>query len=332
MTPWRRLRLAALALLVVVAVGTVGYGAFGFSGVDALYQTVITITTVGFREVRPFSTGEKFFTIGLILVGVGTALYAVSALIEALIEGQLRELFGRRRMERKISNLGDHVVLCGWGRVGRVIAGRLSDAGIEVVVVDIDPVRLADLALPSIVGDATDDAVLEAAGIRRARALVAAMSSDADNLYVTLSGRNLRPDLFIVARARVASSEEKLRRAGADRVVNPQAIGGTRMAALLLHPHVAEFLDVVSQGGDVEFRVEELLLPGDSPLADKTLRDTRLRSETGVNVVAIREPGGAFVTNPGPETRLVPGQVLIAFGTDPQLSALWALIGREDRR
>ncbi|HZT65899.1 MAG TPA: potassium channel protein [Acidimicrobiales bacterium] len=321
-----RIRAAATALTLVVLGGTLGYWALGFSPLDAVYQTVTTITTVGFREVHPLTTAGKVFTIVLILVGVGTALYTFGVLLEALIEGQLAEMFGRRRMERKIAGMSDHVVVCGWGRVGRVIADRVSDKEVPLVVVDIDASRVANIEHPAVVGDATDDAVLREAGIDRARALVAAMSSDADNLYVTLSGRTLRPDIFIVARARVTSSEEKLLRAGANRVVNPQAIGGSRIAALLLQPHVSEFLDVVSHGGDVEFRLEEVRLPTGSPLAGQTLRDSRLRARTGALVLALRQPDGSFITNPSPDTVVTADQVLIAIGTETQLGDLTRLV------
>jgi voltage-gated potassium channel len=208
--PWRRVRLALLAVVLVLATGTVGFSLiFGVGILQALYDTANVVTTIGFRE-QPRSTGAKVFSIVLILVGVGTVLYAFSVVLEAIIEGHLRDLFGRRRMERRIGAMHDHVIVCGWGRVGRAIADHLGQSQ-ELVVVDNDPARLDDVPYPTVQGDATDDAVLERAGVQRCRALIAAVSSDADNLYLTLSGRALRPDLFIVARARVGSSEGKLR-------------------------------------------------------------------------------------------------------------------------
>ena len=194
----------------------------------------------------------------LILAGVGTALYAFSVVLETLVEGHLRQHFGRRRMEREIARMTGHAIVCGWGRVGRAVGGYLAGQGAQVVVVDLDPERVAERPYPALIGDVTDDDVLRKAGIMRARALVAAINTDAENVYVTLSARALRPDLVIVARARTEESEPKLLRAGATRVVNPQRIGGQRIAAAALQPNVVEFLDVVMHDGSLEFRLEEV--------------------------------------------------------------------------
>ena len=327
MSHWRRLGGALALLLTVLVIGTIGYVVLGFGPVDALYQTVTTVATVGFREVQPLSTAGKFFTMALILVGVGAALYAFSVLIETLIEGRLLHLLGRRRMERNISSMQDHVIICGWGRVGRSIASEVAETGRPLVVVDHDENRLDACPHPTVLGDATEDAVLVAAGIERASALVAAVDVDAANSFITLSARALRPDLFIVARARSLDSEEKLRRAGADRVVNPQHIGGARMAAFVLRPHVAEFLDVVMHERNLEFRLEELDIASDSPIEGLTLRDAHLRDRTGALVLALRDPQGRFLTNPPPDTRIDAGHVLIAIGTETELQALAELIG-----
>ena len=308
-------------LHLVVGCGVAGYMLLGFSLLDAVYQTTITVTTVGFREVRPLSSAGKVFTIVLILLGVGTVLYTFTTLVEAVVEGQLLSR-GRRRMERQVAGLSGHVIVCGWGRVGRVIARYVAGGGQEVVVVDRDPDRLAEVPHPTVQGDCTDDTVLVQAGIERCRVLVAALDTDADNLYVTLSGRTLRPDLFVIARARVEASEEKLRRAGANRVVNPQHIGGARMAAFALQPHVAEFLDVVMHDGSLQFRLEEVKVAPSSPLAGHSLRDSHIRDHTGALVLALRDGDGGFATNPDPSTVVQPGQVLIAIGTDEQLRRL----------
>ena len=322
MPDWRRLRLALAMLAGVFVVGTIGYVILGFSVLDAVYQTVTTVATVGFREVQPLDDVGKIFTIVLILVGVGTALYTFSVVLETLFEGHLRALFGRRRMERQIETMRGQVIVCGWGRVGRAIADELTAAGADLVVIDLDPARVAEAAVPAVVGDATEDRVLEAAGLLRARALVAALDSDAGNLFVTVSARSLRPDLFIVARARVEESEEKLRRAGADRVVNPQSIGGARIAAFVLQPHVTEFLDVVMHDRGLEFRLEEVLVPPASSAAGKSIRDAQLRDRTGALVLALREEDGSFNTNPSPDTTIRAGHILIAIGTPTELDAL----------
>jgi voltage-gated potassium channel len=320
--PWRRLSLGLSLFVSVIVAGTIGYAVLGFAPLDALYQTVTTITTVGFREVEEFGTSEKAFTIVLVLAGVGTALYTFGVLLETLVEGRLTDHFGRRRMERRINDLDDHVIVCGWGRVGRTIAAFVAGAGREVVVVDQDATRVAKAGGLTVLGDATDDAVLRSAGIDRARSLIAALDTDAANLYVTLSGRALNPNLFIVARARVESAEAKLTQAGADRVVNPQQIGGARMAAFALHPHVAEFLDIVMHDGSLEFRLEEVAIPTGSALAGQSIRDAHLRDQTGAMVLAMRDAAGRFNTNPPPDTIIEPGHVLIAIGTTVQLKAL----------
>lgn len=319
---YRRVVLGLLGLAVVIAAGTVGYTLLGFGALDALYQTVTTITTVGFREVEPLSETGKVFTIFLILTGTGTALYTFTVALETLIDGHLRDLFGRRRMERQMASMTGHVIVCGWGRVGQSIARYLSHAGQELVVIDRDPERIPEIPHPHVLGDVTEDEVMRAAGIERARTLVAALDTDAANLYATLSGRSLNPELFIIARAHTDSSEPKLERAGANRVVNPQRIGGARMAALALQPHVAEFLDVVMHDGDLEFRLEEIRVPEQSPLAGRSLRDAHIRDRTGALILALRAKDGEFTTNPPPETEIAPGHILIAIGTPDQLCAL----------
>ncbi|MDQ1566551.1 MAG: voltage-gated potassium channel [Actinomycetota bacterium] len=326
MEAWHRLRFGVAALVAVLVVGTAGYVALGFSVLDAIYQTVTTVSTVGFREVQPLSSGGRVFTVVLILVGVATALYTFTLILEAVVEGQIQEVLGRKRMERQISRMADHVIVCGFGRVGRNLARYVSGAGQDVVVIESDPDRAAQAEGSAHVvrGDATSDEVLKEAGIERARVLVTALNTDADNLFVTLTARSLCSELFIVARARVESSEAKLAQAGADRVVNPQRLGGSRMAAFVLQPHVVEFLDVVMHDGSLEFRLEEVPLPDGSPLAGRSLREAHIRDSTGALVLALRDSGGEFTTNPPPETVLVAGQILIAIGTEGQLEALAA--------
>jgi voltage-gated potassium channel len=325
-TNWRRLSLALSTLAGIIVVGTFGYVLLGFSPLDALYQTVTTVATVGFREVEPLDAAGKVFTIVLILVGVGTALYTFTVLLETLIEGHLAELFGRRRMERQIDALRDHVIVCGWGRVGRAIGDELLAAGTPIVAIETDDGRAASSIVPIVHGDATEDPVLEKAGIDRARAVVAALDTDAANLFLTLSARALRPDIFIVARARVHDSEEKLRRAGADRVVNPQSIGGARIAAFVLQPHVTEFLDIVMHDRNLEFRLAEVAVPQGATVAGRSIRDAQLRDRTGALVLALREQDGTFHTNPPPDTPLREGHVLIAIGTADELVALHDLV------
>ncbi len=320
--PFRRVRIGLLALALVLVVGTGGYLLFGFGPLDALYQTVITISTVGFTPPHDLDAGSKAFTIVLILVGVGTALYTFSAVLELLIDGHMRDLVRRRRMEREIARMSGHVIVCGWGRVGREVARFLANAGRDVVVVDRDPDRLGEVPYPVVHGDVTDDATLTAAGVDRAATLVAALDTDADNLYVTVAGKSMRPDIQIIARARNESSEPKLVRAGADRVVNPQQLGGDRMASFVTQPHVVDFVDVVMHAGTLEIRLGELDVSASSPLSGATLRSAHLRDVTGALVLAIRRPDGGFVTNPTPRSTIEAGDVLISVGTVEQLESL----------
>lgn len=324
-TGTRRSRRSILLFTSIVAIGIVGYSFLGLSALDALYQTVITVSTVGYREVGNGDTSSsayRLFTIFIILGGVGTAFYTLGVLFETLVEGTLTDQLWRRRMEQSIGAMSGHVIVCGWGRVGRTIARDIAGSGRDVVVIDIDPERTADIELPFIEGDATDDGVLSAASIERAGALVAALDTDAANLYVTLSGRSARPDLFIVARARVESAEPKLTQAGANRVVNPQHIGGERIAAMVLQPSVADFLDVVMHDGSLEFRLAEIEVHAGSPVAGMSLRDAHLRDRTGAMVLAMRDGDGGFRTNPPPDTEIKSGEVLIAIGTAVQLKLL----------
>jgi len=325
MRPLRRIRIALFALAGVVFGGTVGYMMLGFGLLDALYQTVTTVWTVGFREVQPLSTAGQVFTIVLIIVGVGTVLYTLGVVLEALIEGHLREHLGRRRMDRRIQAMTDHVIICGWGRVGRACARQLGGGGRDVVVIDRDVSRIGELEIPTVLGDVTDDATLERAGIAHAHALIAALDTDADNVYVTLSSRALRPDLVIIARARTESSKSKLVRAGATRTVNPQALGGRRMASFATQPHVAEFLDGVMHDEETEFRMEQIPISEGSSLAGRTVLDAGIGDTTGVLLLAIRSHAtGPFLANPSAETSLKPGSILIAVGTPSQLEKLRA--------
>jgi voltage-gated potassium channel len=324
--------MSGAAMAGVLVIGAVGYRMLGYGVLDALYQTVTTVTTVGFREVQPLSGVGQVFTIVLILIGVGTVLYTFGVACEFLVEGELREARRRRRMDANIAKLHGHVVVCGWGRVGRAVAGKLEDAGQVVVVVDRDPERLADIAHLCVVGDATDDSVLLEAGIERARTLIAAIDTDAENLYVTLSGRSLAPDLFIIARAREDTSEAKLLRAGADRVVNPQAIGGARMAAFVSQPHVAEFLDVVMHDRRFEFRLAETPVATGSPLTGSRLQDPAIRERTGALILCARTEDGEFLTSTSPEATIAVGQTLIAIGTEDELARLVELNRPTDTR
>jgi voltage-gated potassium channel len=322
----RRISIALAWLAAVAVVGTVGYVLLGFGLLDALYQTVTTVATVGFREVQPLSAAGQVFTIVLIVVGVGTVLYNLGVIVEAVTEGHLREQIERRRMDKHIASLSGHVIVCGYGRVGRSATDYLLANGHDVVVVDAERTRVEQVPTGAsrILGDVLDDAVLRQAGVTRARALVAALDTDADTVYATLSARAIRPDLVIIARARTTDSKEKLVLAGATRAVNPQRIGGRRMAVFALQPEVGEFLDVVMHDENLDFRMQEVHIGDRSELAGAKVGDLALRERT--ILLAVRRSAGApFELSPQDDVVVPAGSVLIVLGTQDELDALTAL-------
>ena len=318
--PWGRFWAGLSVLALVTAVGTFGYHRLGLTVGEALYQTVITITTVGYEEIGTVTDSYRVFTILLIMFGVGAALYTLSVLIESLFEGRLDDEIRRRRMQKQIDRLSDHVVLCGYGQVGRAIHRELALADREVVVVDRR--ELDEEALRhAVIGEATDDDMLVAAGLQRASTLVLALDSDVDNLYIALTARSMRPSLFIVARSNSSSAEPKLRQAGVDRVVNTHEIGGSRMAALVLQPDVVEFLGVVMHAEELSVRLAETPVTAHGPFAGQALAACEIDESTGATVLAVRRDG-SFVTSPPDDFVLAADDVLIALGTRDQLADL----------
>jgi voltage-gated potassium channel len=328
----RRIETALIALVAVTVFGTVGYLLLGFTLLEALYQTVTTVATVGFREVRPLSSAGQVFTMVLIVLGVGTVLYSLSVILEAVTEGHLREHMERRHMDKVIAAMTGHVIICGHGRVGRAAAEFLAASGHQVVVVDNDAGRLEQLGhgpIYHLCGDVTDDAVLRDAGIARARALIATLDTDADTVYVTLSARAIRPDLVIIARARTTDSKAKMLLAGASRAINPQRIGGRRMAVFALQPDVAEFLDVVMHDEDLDFRIQQLRVGDSSSLVGRSLGELAVEERTGALLLAIRRGSGQpFEPHPPADLVVPPGAVLIALGTQAELDELARLGSR----
>ncbi len=318
----RRLLLALGAVAVVIVLGTVGYVVLGLTVLDAVYQTVTTVFTVGYREVVPFDTpAEKIYTVVVIVVGVGTVLYTATLTLELVLEGHVGNAWGRRRMQRDIDRLEGHAIVCGWGRVGRAAAEQLTREGQDVVVIDVSEERLVGCPYPFIAGDATSDELLRAAGIATARTVVASLDDDSGSVYVVLTARTLNPDVLIIARSRTDDAEPKFLRAGADRVVNPQRLGGNRIAAFAVSPYVVEFLDVVMHEDALEFRMVDVEVRAGSVLVGSTIADTRA-AEGGAAVLLALRTGGVFVTDPQPGTVLQPGDVLIAVGTSEQVHDL----------
>ena len=295
----RRLRSALLIILGLIVVGTAGYHLLeGMSLLDGLYMTVITLTTVGFGEGELLSHTGRLFTIGLILSGVGAGAWAVQNAVEILLGEQLWRTIGSRRVTRAIEKLSGHYIVCGYGRMGRETALELQRRGVTFVVIEAQPdivQTLLDEDVPVIEGDATYEETLRAAGIERARGLVAAVNTDADNVLIVLTAKEINPSLTVVARAAVAESERKLYRAGADRVVTPYTIGGRRIALALLRPIVSEFLRTVLYTEERETEMGELHVHAGSPFANKTIRETELRSRWGATVIGVKTVAGRLL-------------------------------------
>ncbi len=327
------IRVVAIFISVVL-LGTLGYSLLeGWPLVDAFYMTIITLSTVGFGEVRPLSPSGRLFTIILIMVGVGGGAYLFSTVADFIITGELRGTLRRRRMEKQIERLRDHYIICGFGRVGQQVAAEIRQAGKPLVVIDDSPEavqRMEEAGYLYVQGDAAEDEVLRAAGIARASGLVACVDSDAENVYVVLSARALRPDLVIVARANSVDSERKLRQAGATHVVSPYAIGGRRMATMLLHPHVVDFLDVLMHSSELELMMEEIRVGPNGELAGKTVSEADVRQRTGANILAVKGYRGKLFRKLEPDFRFAPDDVLIALGTREQLNELARLAGATD--
>ncbi len=318
-------------MLALLIIGTGGYILIeGYVFIDALYMAVITLGTVGYREVAPLSYGGKVFTIFLIIAGIGSVAYAVTQAVEYFIS---TIVFKRRRMERSISKLTGHVILCGYGRIGEKVTSQLKARAVEFVIIeqDTDVIEYLDSqGYLHVHGDATDDEALRNAGIEHASTIVATLPTNADNVYVTLSARNLNRNIRIVARAGDAGSSKKLLQAGADKVISPYEIGGRYIANAVMRPHVVNFMDVVNSSRDENTRsleIEELKVTRNCPYANKALRDTNIRSDLNIIVLAIRKADGEFEYNPSPNTTLEPGGMLICIGFAENLDRLANLLG-----
>jgi len=326
MTRVRRQFIFSLVLIVVVIFfGTAGYVILEkWTAFDALYMTITTITTVGYREVHDLSDTGRVFTLVLIVSGVGTILYTLNNAARILVEGEIQEIFGRRKLEKKIKELKDHYIVCGYGRMGTVIGKELKEKGASFIVIEKGPMD-GDSVDPDVLlvrGDATKDEVLKEAGIERARGLISVLPTDAENLYVVLSARVLNPDMNIVARAGEEGSEQKLLRAGADRVVSPYYIGGMRIAHTVLKPSVVDFIEFATSAGNIDLQMEEIYVREGASIAGTTLDECGIGRELGIIIVAIKRSGGDMRFNPTFRTTIKPGDVLIALGERTKLKIL----------
>lgn len=331
----RQGRVVLLLVVLLIAAGTTGYMALeGWALHDAVYMTVITLSTVGYGEVRPLTQPGEVFTMLLIFGGVGVLAYSFSTVTDYIVAGELQGYLRHRRTERKMARMQGHYIICGYGRVGRQVVEELHANDIRLAVIDIDRTLSAELdhmGIPFIAGDPTDDDILELAGLSRAAGLCMCLPGDATNVFVVLSARQKRPDLFIRSRCNQPENQEKLRIAGADKVINPYVTTGRQMATQLLYPSVMEFLDVVIRRGDLELRLQEIIVSAESPLANSTLAGADVRSRTGVNVLAVRRNKRTLDTNPGGEFVVEAGDELVCLGTPDQLGKM-ADLARDGRR
>jgi len=323
----------AVALLVsVIAGGTLGYmGIEGWGAWDAFYMTVITVTTVGYREVHDLSRTGQAFTVVLLLGGVGAALYTFTLLATVVVEGGLPKRLQRRRRTRMLETIKDHFIVCGYGRIGSIVAREFRRQSIPFVIIERDPARFqaaVDDGVVAVEADASREDVLKRVGIERARGLIAAVGTDAENVYAVLSARVLRSDLFIVGRAETEDGTRKLQRAGADRVISPYLIGAVQIAQTAIRPAVVDFVELATSSDNLELAMEEITINPTSPLSNQSILDASLRQRFGIIVVGIQRQDRRMEFNPEPETAIHAGDKLVVLGRPDSLKRLEAEAGR----
>lgn len=326
LSPEERLALALSGVGLVLGGGVVGYVLIeGYTFLEALYMTIITVATVGFSEVKPLSPAGRLFTGGLILLGVGCAAYSFGTVLEMMVEGGVQDILGRRRVEKEIRRLKDHYIVCGYGRMGSVVVEELLKHRLPLIVIETDAAKvqeILDQAILAIQGNAGDEAVLRKAGIEQARGLVAVAASDADNLFITITARGLNRDLFITARAETRGTEGKMQQVGANKVVSPYLIGAYRLVSTILKPAVTQFIELSSLEQEMDVRLEEIKVGEQSSLDGKLLKETPIRSKLGIIVIAIEGRDGKMLFNPPSDQTLESGDKLITIGSDEQTEKL----------
>lgn len=325
---WMGTTIGHSIVLAVLCVALVLFGVFGymqlegFSFLDAFYMTIITLTTVGFGEVRPLHDQGRIFTIVLILLGAGFVAYNLAYFVQLLMDGDLLEIYRRRKLSKKVKQLGNHYIICGYGQMGQIIVQQLVDHEVPVIVVENTEAvvaRLREKGVLFIEGDATEEEHLLAAGIQQARGLVSVVNKDTDNVFVVLTARGLNKDLFICARASSQGTEKKLLKAGADRVVSPYASGALRIAHNILRPTVTDFMELALSGEGMELSMEEFSIPDDCELVGKQLMDSGIRHAYNLIIVAIKRLDGRMIYNPVPSETLQGGDILVAIGPGENL-------------
>ncbi len=332
-TPTRMMLVASLVVCLIV-MGTVGFHVIeGWPWFKAFYGTLMTISTIGAEPENELSSLGRVFNVILIFLGIGVVGFAIGTLTHAVIQSELGQFFGRRRMEKEISRLRDHFIICGAGRVGRRVASEVAARNLPLVFIEQDSAMarwVQERNFPVIVGDATQEAVLQQARIEVARGLASAVTSDAQNVYIVLTARGMAPNLPIIARASEESAESKLIKAGATTVVSPYSYAGQRIARMLMRPHVQRFIDLALSSlsdGDLDLQIEEVRVAERSQLAGATLRDADVRHRLGVIILAVRHESGRLNFNPQPDQTIAPGDYLIAMGDSQKLKDLETLAG-----
>jgi voltage-gated potassium channel len=325
MVTFRKIAQYTTLLVALLVLGSLGFVWIeGWNFFDALYMTVTTLTTVGYGEIHPLDEIGRIYNMLLILAGMGVLFYILGSLARVLVEGELHAVMGRRRLIKHIKRLKNHYILCGYGRIGEVIARQLKSRGLSLVVIENDPALLSlleDSGYYFINGDATNEEVLLEAGIERAKGLISVVSTDADNVYVVLTARSLNPHLFIVARGEAEGSEQKLLRAGADKVESPYQMGGQKMAQTIMRPTVVTFMELAMKDG-VDWSMEEIAVGQASPLLGVPLKDSGIRQKLNLILVAIKRANGEMLFSPSHETPILAGDTLIALGLRNNLVAL----------
>jgi voltage-gated potassium channel len=326
----KRILLWALSLLVFMLLGSVGFVWLeGFSFFDALYLTVLSLTTVGFGDIVPVTRAGRAYTMVLVLSGIGLMFYIVTSLARVVVEGEIKSALGKRKLLKHIKKLQGHYIICGFGRIGEIIARQLKERKIPLIIIENNPELLSTLEESSyyfINGDASKEEVLLEAGIGKAKGLVAVVSSDANNVFITLTARSLNPGIFIVARGVEPGSEQKLIRAGADRVESPYELGGRKMAQTILRPNVTTFIELAMKE-DVDLGMEEIVVNPASALVGLALKDSGIRQQLNTIVVSIKRASGEMLFNPSPGTQIFAGDTLIALGMRQSLEALERIAG-----
>ncbi len=328
-----RLLIAIAFSQAIMVCGVIGYMIIEkWNLLDSLYMTFITLTTVGFGEVHQLTRSGQIFTIILIIFGVGTVFYIFAAINTYIFEGHVRALLEKRKLEKRIQGTKGHMVLCGYGRIGSLVAQMLDDQKVPLVVVDNDPQHaqaLDQVDFAYVIGEATEEETLVKAGLKRAEGLITCLPSAAANLYVTMTARELNPDLFILARAEDERDEIRLRKAGADHVVLPNRLGARRMAMAVIRPTVTDFIDQTFHDPSFDLQMEELPVQPEATLKDVTLQESGIRQKLDLIVVAIKKPDGKMFYNPSPQALIEVGDTLIALGPRGNLPRLGELLGNK---